>query len=353
MANAFASLGHEVTLFVSTRKTHIAEDPESYYGVRFAFKVVRTWIPDIVGRIHSFPKFFHAYLYTLERVWFGMSFVLATRTTTFDLLYCRDEWVLCVISFFRPSQKIVWESHEAVTSYVARRVVARHKTVVISEGVRDVYRRLNVPENRLLVARGAIDDRFFEPLIAPQEARQTLALPHDKPLALYIGGFDEWKGVHTFFKAAELIPQVRCVAIGGTLDELSMLRNLYPSVTFLGPRPYRELSAHQRAADVLVIPNTSRNAHSSEYTSPLKLFAHMTSGVPLVLSDIASLRSVLTKEEAFFCTPDDPGALAHAIVDVITHPDEALQRAEAARKKAATNTWQNRARAILDFIAAV
>lgn len=86
----------------------------------------------------------------------------------------------------------------------------------------------------------------------------------------------------------------------------------FPHVSFLGERPYKELPINQRAADVLVIPNTARTAISARFTSPLKAFAHMASDVPIVASDVPSIREALSETNAFFFAPDDARSLADA-----------------------------------------
>lgn len=343
MANAFSSCGHEVTLFVSNRKTHITESPEDYYGVRFSFALKRIHILDIVGAIHSFPKFLHAYLYMLERLLFAIRFVFSARHESYDIFYCRDEWVLWCVSLLYRNQKVVWESHEGKYNFPARRLIARGQVVVISEGIRDYYARLGHDAKQFLVAHDAVDDTFFELQASREEARERLGLVSKKPVVMYIGGFDRWKGVETLFQVSKVLDEARVVVIGGTEKEIETAKGKYPQVLFLGFRPYKELFINQRAADILVIPNTATNALSASFTSPLKLFAHMTSHVPIVLSDIPSLRSVLDNDSAFFFAPDDVHALAEAIHEVLSHPESAHEKAQQAFETSRRYTWKNRA----------
>lgn len=351
MANAFASLGHDVTLFTTTRKTHITESPETYYGVRFSFAQKRIRILDIVGHIHSFPKFLHTYLYLLERLLFAISFVFSTRGETYDVLYCRDEWVLWFVSLFRQKQKVVWESHEAKYNHAARKLIAHGNIVVISEGIRNRYVALGHSTDQFIVAHDAVDDTFFTPQVSKEDARQRLDLTSEKPVVMYIGGFDTWKGVATLFEVSLILDEVKLVVIGGTLKEVEAAREKYSRIQFLGSRPYKELPVYQRAADILVIPNTAKNELSANYTSPLKLFAHMTSNVPIVLSDIPSLRAVLDDGSAFFFIPDDVTSLRRVILDAISDPIEGVKKATSAYEKSLQYTWKQRAASILEGLA--
>lgn len=137
------------------------------------------------------------------------------------------------------------------------------------------------------------------------------------------------------------------VVIGGSDKEIALLRVQYPLVQFLGARPYRELPLNQQAADILVVPNTAKNTLSSSYTSPLKLFAHMTARIPLIVSDIPSLRAVVDDSAVSFFSPDDSQSLAHAISKVLQSPEDSQKKASVAYEKSKQHTWRKRAERVL------
>ena len=351
MCNAFAKLGHAVTLFVTNRSTHIKETPEDFYGTPIRFSIERIWVLDIVGSILKIPQFTWPFIYTLQRIVFVVNVWRSIRSRNFEYMYGRDEWVLVLISFLT-NIPVVWESHEAKYSFMARMLLKRcNKVVVISEGIRDFYIQKKVAAKKILVAHDAIDETFFETPIDTQFARAELGITKEKPVVLYIGGLDKWKGVETLFEAAKShTDEFKVYVIGGQSRELPTFKNQYPWVTFLGPRPYKELKNHQQAADILVVPNTAHNDLSAKYTSPLKLFAHMASNIPLVISDLPSMKNVLSDEHAFFFTPDCPQALVNSIRSVLDNPALAKQKSSAAYELSKRFTWNQRANAIVSFI---
>ena len=166
---------------------------------------------------------------------------------------------------------------------------------------------------------------------------------------MYIGRLDKWKGAATLLAASKHLTGVT-VAIIGEGDEDTRAQNEYPAVRFLGPRPYRELADNQQAADILVIPNSATSVVSRLYTSPLKVFAHMTSGIPIIASDLPSLREVLHDQNALLVPSDNSEALAKAITQTLTESDRAQARARQASLDVRVYTWDARAKAILDFI---
>lgn len=351
MCNAFAAGGDDVTLLVTDRKTQVADSPEVFFGVPINFEIVRIPVPDIAGISPRIPILLRPFFFSLQRIVFALRAAAYVRRTCPDAyVYGRDEWILWMLSKFVRAP-IVWESHEARFSFAARRLLSRiQQFVVISEGIHDFYIRQGILSERMLVAHDAVDSRFFGERISTEHARELLGIETKKPVALYIGGLEEWKGARTFFEAARRQDFFDTYVVGGKETELEHFRGEYPSVNFLGPRPYRDLPKVQQAADVLVVPNTAMTPLSAEYTSPLKLFAHMTSGKPIAASRIPSITNVLGEDEAFLFTPDNPEDLIRAIREALEENTLAHERAERAYKKSSRYTWEKRAGEIRRFM---
>ncbi len=350
MCNAFVEHGHEVTLLVTDRKTDIQESPEIFFGVPLNFSISRISVPDIAGWSPKIPVVLHPYLFFIQRLTFAFWSARHIQKNTYTHLYGRDEWILWFISFLT-KVPIVWESHEARYSFASRKLLRKQfPLVVISEGIRDFYTQRGISRERILVAHDAVDNRFFADHLSTDEAREMLGMKPQKPVAMYIGGLEKYKGAVTFFEATKNQDTFEAYVVGGKENELPLFREEYPHVHFLGPRPYRELPLVQQAADVLVIPNTGTVLLSALYTSPLKLFSYMTAEKPIVASRIPSITSVLSDSDAFFFIADDAVDLQRAIRRAITQPDEAQEKAEQAYKKSLEYTWENRAKKILDFL---
>jgi glycosyltransferase involved in cell wall biosynthesis len=347
MCNAMAELGHEVTLFVTDRETLITESPEAYYGVTLRFSVKRVFVPDFAGRTSYFPRILQPFLFFIQRIIFTLCFRFSIKTKDIDLIYGRDEWVLSMLSFIVKTP-LIWESHEAKFSLGARALMKKMKyTIVISEGIYDFYVSHGVQALRLHVAHDAVDDRFFEPFVPKEEAQALLGIKTSKPIVMYIGGFEAWKGTQTLFEASKQDASFDVVVIGGSDDEVHSAKEKYPGIAFLGRRPYRELPVNQQAADILVIPNTATVMLSAQYTSPLKLFTYMTAKKIIIASRIPSITRVLRDDEAYFFTPDDPVSLCTTINEALKDKDRAKDRMLKAYARSREYTWKARAQGIL------
>jgi glycosyltransferase involved in cell wall biosynthesis len=337
---ALAKAGVEVELVVTNRKSEAA-DPFIYYGVESTFKIIRLPVLDTVtwGPLG----------FLLEAASFGVAFLFYALSHRPDVVYSRDELPLFLVNLF--FGHCVWESHTGAYNFFAKRFLAKHKkTVVISQGLKDFYLSKGAAAD-MLVAHDAIDLNAFINPESQAAARIRLGLPPDKKVAMYIGRLDGWKGVKTLLDAAALLPPGLLVAIiGGEETQVSELSKKYPSVSFLGSRPYRELADNEAAADILVLPNTAQDVVSARFTSPMKLFSYMAAGRPIVASDLPSIREVLTENSAKFFIPDDPKSLAEAIVSVFESVEVYKLLAQTAQAEVINYSWQKRAEAIIGFI---
>jgi len=353
MCNAFSLCGHEVTLYVTNRKTDITESPEAFFGVPIHFNVERISVPDVAGYSPYIPKILHPIFFTFQRFTFARNCSRVILDQSFAYIYGRDEWVLWFLTFFA-KRHIIWESHEARYSFAGRMLLKKNvPLIVISEGIRDFYLAKGVLEKYMIVAHDAVDDRFFAPHVSTEAAREFLHIDTQKPVVMYVGGLEEWKGAEILCQAGESQSTFNVYVVGGKEKEILQLSAKYPHVYFLGPRPYRDLPVVQQAADILVIPNTATNPVSERYTSPLKLFTYMTSKKPIVASDISSIGVVLSHDETYFFAPDNANDLKEVLLRAMTDKSMMRTKAENAYKKSMEHTWQARAKKILRFLGTV
>ena len=339
---ALARAGSTVELLVPERKTAIAEDPFSYYRVERIFRVRKIWVPDTVSMGKTG--------FILQHMLFSIRAALYARRADADVVYSRDPVALSLLG--RKRWRAVWETHDSSASRI-QRWCARQvpKVVAITEGLRSYWSERGIPAEHIVVAPDAVDlDDFANPE-TKDAARRRLGLPQDTKAALYIGRLDGWKGIETLLEASKLLPKdITVVVIGGEIAQVSAMAQKYPHVRFLGYRPYQELPDNQQAADVLVLPNTARSETSARFTSPLKLFTYMASGIPIVASDLPSIREVLDERSACLVAPDDPRVLAEGIERLLADPAWAAHIAREAAERVKMYSWSKRAETIRDFI---
>lgn len=339
MCEALADEGAEVTLTVPNRIAELNENPYEYYGVKPNFKIVTLGKPE---KPQSRIDYLIAYTKFVVRL---PLYCLKNRA---DVYYSRDESIVFLLSLF--GIRAVWEAHGWKDTFFTRYFLKKiKKVIVITNAAKKRFIESGVPERNIRIAPDGVEESLIDADIDKTIARQKLGLPTQGIFAFYIGGFEEWKGYRTLLQSADALAKqhITVVVVGGIIEKL---QKEFPNVIFFDFIPYKELATVQAAADMLVIPNSVKSIVSTEYTSPLKLFAHMASGRPIVASDLSSLREVLDEETAYFFEPDNPESLAQTIEYVVAHPKEAQKKAEAALVKVKDYTWKKRAEKILSFI---
>jgi len=313
---AFAAAGVQVELAVTDRATPITGDPLVYYEIKTRFAVTRLAVPDTVG--------WGKLGFWLESLSFARQARRALAVRRPDIMYGRDELVLVQLPIQCP---LVWETHTGAWNRAARTVARRaHKIVAISQGLKDFYVARGVPAEKIIIARDGVDLAQFDIKESSANARTRIGIGDNRPIAMYTGSRYVRKGVQTFEKAGELLPDINAIIVSG--------------------RPYAEIPLYLRAADVLVLPNSAHDGISSIFTSPMKLFEYMAAGKPIIASDVPAAREVLDDSNAYFFTPDDPQSLADAIKKALTDP-HASQKAFRAREEVKEYSWDTRAQTIL------
>lgn len=351
-AEAFADKGVIVELLVPKRKEVSAEEAFSYYGIKRNFSVRELPTVDFFGGPLKKIAFWASY------VAFSLSCLkyLKDNAGPDDIIYSNETLPLWVSA--RACPNTFYEMHDFPESKLGlfARFLKRARWILVHNKWKlgKLRETFLIPESKLLYEPNAVDISAFDPKVTQKEAREKLSLSLDNKLVVYTGHLYGWKGVDALAKAASKLPHDIFVAfIGGTEKDIASFRAKYgkeANIIIVGHRPHKEIPLWQRAADVLVLPNTAKEAISAHYTSPMKLFEYMASRKPIVASDIPSIREILDGDSAFLVSPDDEVALADAITLALGDKAGAEARAAKAFDSVREHTWEKRAERILDFM---
>ncbi|NUP95433.1 MAG: glycosyltransferase family 4 protein [Planctomycetaceae bacterium] len=227
--------------------------------------------------------------------------------------------------------------------------------VAISGGVREDLVALGLAPEAIEVAHDGFESERFANLSSREEARRELRLDPAARVVVYTGGLMEWKGVEVLVDAARRLPDITFVIAGGAREDLERVRSHasgLANVRFDGFQPPTRVALYLRSADVGVVPNRSKPEISARYTSPLKVFEAMACGLPLVASDLPSLRELLHHGvDAWLVAPDDPEKLAEGLRRLLDDRELRQRLADSFAARAAAHTWDARARQLLDWMA--
>lgn len=352
---ALALQGASVELVVPKRRNKLKDDPFTFYGVKKNFTMLERWCLDFLWL--PLPRFLKTKAFWKQTMTFAFSVWLYARRQSDAVFYTRDAVLLAVLPKRASS---IYEVHTLPQKpgKMYRWLLARTAHIVaITEGLKNDIVTLGISPERITVLPDAVDAKQFAIKESIVECRERLHLPLDRHIVVYTGHLYPWKGADTVLAAAEKMPDVTFLFVGGMEDDVQKFRaqalaQNISNAMILGIRPPRDIPWYLRSADVLVLPNSGKETISSRYTSPMKLFEYMAAGRPIGASDLPSIREILSEEIATFFMPDNADSLV-ATLTTLLGPGAAVAEEKAVRAQTLASsqyTWEKRAERILGII---
>jgi glycosyltransferase involved in cell wall biosynthesis len=229
----------------------------------------------------------------------------------------------------------------AVPAAFMRRVALRRSNcaVVVSRSLSDMARSINPT-----ISVFEIKDIPPEECLRPADPKMMDQLRREFDfgtgrIVAYTGNFDRRQGIEILLHALPLVlrrcPDVTLLLVGGEDQEIEHLSGLARSlqiedhVRFAGKRPIEIIPEILTLSDVLVSPR------QEPLVTPLKIYAYMASGRPIVATDLPTHREVLSEDVAFLTPPTLEG-LASGIIQGLEDKTEAGRRAQNAKHLVST-----------------
>jgi D-inositol-3-phosphate glycosyltransferase len=216
-----------------------------------------------------------------------------------------------------------------------------------------IIRHCGALPHRVQVIPCGVDLERFVPHDTRQ-ARARLGLKVDRPVLLFVGRLDPFKGPDVFLQAAALMrKKAQLVVVGGQLTgdpelerlhQLARQSGLAGRVHFLGARPQQELPMIYSAADVTVVPSY----HESFGLAAVESLACET---PVVATRAGGLIAIVRSGQTGYLVPRCPGFFAERLDSLLAAPDTLEQMRAAARPSIVGYSWQSLARSMLEVYA--
>jgi len=346
---AFARKKCDVTLLVPNRK--VAKDIREKFDTSGTYRIV--YLPTFDGlRFGFMKKIFFLISYLIFSL-YARSYI-RRHAQEDDLVYTNEYLPLL---FLGPQKRNCLEIHDLPHRHLwfYKRCYKNASHILFTNRWKKVQFEKIFPDisAKLFVELNAVDVAQFDITATKEEARDALSIPQEQKIALYTGHLYEWKGVDTFAETAKQLPDIDAYFVGGTDADRKQFARKYdmtPNIHIVGLRPHSEMPLWQRAADVLVLPNTAKQDISKYYTSPMKLFEYMASGTPIVASDIPSIREIVASNKLTFVAPDDPNELAKKIQKIIKNSENTNDRCVILQELAREHSWEARATRIMQIV---
>ncbi len=339
MCDAFASLGHDVSLYARGRACG-ADDLFRAYGLepgRFRIALLPRGAMRFLGRS----------VYALMQV------VRARMAEPPDLYYARCPASAAFALLFGD---VVLEIHELPRSRLEKRLqrfTLKHRrlrrVVTISRALLDDLEH----EHPDLLDRL---DRVVAPDGAPlRPAAMPFSIRRGPGRQIgYAGALRPGNGIGTIIALAEALPGDTFHVVGGSEDDAAAwrVRQRSSNIVWYGQHEPAYIPAFLACCDILLAPyedgpKTWSGQDTSRWMSPLKIFEYMAAGRAMIVSDYPVLREVLREDFAELAPP----GRVDAWLDSLRRLEDPAVRArlgERARDVLAQRyTWHARAESVL------
>ncbi len=237
-------------------------------------------------------------------------------------VYVGSDWIE-VAPFMVGSEHWVKKLLVPVYRWIGKRIekqLVQHACFVLVHG-RHIYNRLKQWNDQVFETVPMIELRG-EDFFVREDTCQ------DNPVrVLFVGVLSPRKGVEYLLYAADQvrkqIPEVEFVVVGkGTEEYEQYLRGIVQKlqlegiVKFVGyVEPFQRLLEYYRSADIFVLPSLGEGF-------PRVIYEAQSQGLPVIASNIATLRSQLQDgENAVLFSPGNSKALADAIMQLVMNEE--------------------------------
>ena len=235
---------------------------------------------------------------------------------------------------------VVYTEHNTWDRYrgFTRRANARtfgwnDEAIVVSQAVASSITAHDVAVT--VIPNGVDAEQIRRAALPRLEAREALGLPTDGPVVGTVGGITAKKGHAGLVRAARAVvdacPDARFVFVGLEIDpepvraEIARL-GLGEAVILAGYRP--EAATLMSAFDVYCLPSRFEGM-------PVSLLEAMAIGLPSVATAVGGVPEVATDgEDALVVPPEDPDALAAALIGLLGDEDRRRRVGDQARETA-------------------
>lgn len=359
MCDVFVQLGLQVELVVPPhwigKRKFRSQNPISYYNVKSKFKITRLPMPDLMALMGYFSaERSHNILRRIHWMLFRLMVLIYAFLKHADVLFTRDPVVAFFMSFFGP---VVYECHGQIGSrmfrFFERKCCNRCSlTVAISQNIKNYLMEQGVPEKQVHVLHDGVDIERYD-VTSTQGILDTLNIDKNEKLVVYTGHLYPYKGIYDLAKVAKVINGI-VVFVGGRKEDVAVLKDYVSkrsinNVIITGHVKPALVPLYQKAADVLVLPNSGKDIRNT-FTSPLKLFEYMAAKKSIVASNLPSIREVLNEQNAMLVEPDNPEQLAAAINRVLENPALANKISSNAYRDVQQYAWRHRAQKVLSLL---
>lgn len=347
--------------FLSTKvSTTVWQQKLQDFGITQNFKQIK-FFGLLIGN-NKYIEFFFRLIFQLQSY-------LHVMSNKYEIIYTRDFSFLYFLSLlpqsFRPKSKIIFEAHKVYHLSSKKVSFEQEKKalsvvdfiITITDGIKqDLQDKFKIQTIKTLPDWVNLD--FFDKIQPEKDFKQKYWLKENEKILIYAWSFKDWKWVDTIINAIKFVQHtnVKFIIVGGKDKEIVEKQKLATKlwindkIIFQWFLPQDEIVRLLKISNIWVIPN-NKTLIGEKYTSPLKVFEYMACWLPIIASNLPSMKEVLKQNQnALFFEAENDRELANKI-DYLIKNDYLMQNMWKNNKEIINQySWQNRAKHIFDII---
>jgi len=342
---SFSDLGAEVTFVVPKRLKVKTKNFGEYYNIKENFKVKYVPTVDFFNFLGDASFHISLFFYSISSTLF-----LLKNAKKEDVIYTNETLPLLFAAIFFKNTLFEVHDYPENKKWFYGLLFSSVRWILVTNKwkLKKIEEDFDQVKDKIFLERNAVEISEFDIQESKEEAQEKIehTFSKNKKIILYTGHLYDWKGADTLAEAAEFLgDSYEVLFVGGTEKDIETFTKKYrhiKNVFMLGFKPHAEIPLWQRASDLLVLPNTAKQDISKFYTSPMKLFEYMASGIPILASDIPSISEILNTSNSFLVEPDNPDKLATKIIEIFKS-EERFEKAVKSRSDIEEYSWSKRA----------
>lgn len=311
-----------------------------------------------------------------QRPWLWRRLLAMASATDADVYHFHDPELLLVSSLLRrrTGRPTIYDIHEVYPEFIeVKEYIPRPLRRPIAGAMQIIEPALARRESGLIFADDQIAARFTQSgqpqailpnypdlaVLAPAAARNPVQ--GRRSTVLYLGGMERNRGsevmVAAFAHVLRELPEARLLLVGHfappelaqEVRRQAQALGIDHAVTMTGRVPFDAVPGYLAAAAVGWVPWQA--AAKNELNVPTKLFEYMAAGLPVVASDLPSIRPFMAGGAAgLLVPPADPLAHAQALLRLLRDPETAEAMGQRGYNRVQTElNWQAVAPRLLDL----
>jgi glycosyltransferase involved in cell wall biosynthesis len=269
------------------------------------------------------------------------------------------------VAFLKPRSTTAFECHSIPSSILSQFIfkISLKKInyiIALTDPISSSLINMGISKSKILTAHDGFRMNRFLDLPSKNSVKRHINIHKSTFVVGYLGRFTTInldKGIETLIDAMVGIPNSVLVLIGGPKEYFKLyekywrLKNLdRKNLIFINSLPPKLVTKYITCFDVGVIP-LPYNKHFAYYSSPLKLFEYMASGIPVAASKFEAWKDVLNSNNSFSFQSSNAKQLNKILLYIKRNPTIAKKKAIIGKKLVLKEyTWDKRAMKILNFI---